>query len=164
MVSNAFGIAKICVYSRPSALLLQFIPVTLSLHESKSRMGGMLDLHLAPNLPAGLCHTKPNILRCQPVSSSAPTQRHKCIFKYQEAQRCSCTPAHLWNIFPHFWCSCFLDCCCLNVDWPLSVHFEKQKYKPKLSSIFCCQSESALQKDSKFQDFHLWGKVKLLKL
>lgn len=130
----------------------------------KNQNGGMLDLHLAPNLPAGLCHTKPNILRCQPVSSSAPTQRHKCLFKYQEAQRCSCTPAHLWNIFPHFWCSGFLDCCCLNVDWPLSVHFEKQKYKPKLSSIFCCQSESALQKDSKFQDFHLWGKVKLLKL
>lgn len=49
---------------------------------NKQAEGGMLGLHPAPNLLAG--HTKTNILRCQPVSSSAPTQRHKCLFKYQK--------------------------------------------------------------------------------
>lgn len=59
---------------------------------NKKAEGGMLDLHLAPNLPA--------ILRCQPVSSSAPNRRVN-VFKYQKQEDAlvHCTPVKYISSF-----------------------------------------------------------------
>lgn len=104
----------------------------------------MLDLPLAPNLPAG--QTKTNILRCQPVSSSAPTQRQKCLFKYQKHED-ALVHLHTCEVsFLLFDALVFLAAAVLMLTNPEVFIVRKQKYKPKLTSIFCCQNESGLQK------------------